>query len=54
MIMLVLFSNLVAVLFREWKGCRPLTQFADRLGAGRADGGDPRDDLRQLPGRQGD
>ena len=23
MIMLVLFSNLVALLFREWKGCRP-------------------------------
>ena len=25
MIMLVLFSNLVALVFREWKGCRPRT-----------------------------
>ena len=32
MIMLVLFSNLVAILFREWKGCRPRTQAAIALG----------------------
>ena len=25
MIMLVLFSNLIAVVFREWKGCRLVT-----------------------------
>ena len=34
MIMLVLFSNLVALLFREWKGCRPLTRGAIALGLG--------------------
>ena len=28
MIMLVLFSNLLAVFFREWKGCRPRTRWA--------------------------
>jgi L-rhamnose-H+ transport protein len=28
MIMLVLFSNLLAVVFREWKGCRPRTAWA--------------------------
>ena len=32
MIMLVLLSNLTAVLFREWKGCRPRTQAAIGLG----------------------
>ncbi|MGO9113094.1 MAG: L-rhamnose/proton symporter RhaT [Thermoguttaceae bacterium] len=32
MIMLVLFSNLVAIVFREWKGCRPRTQAAIGLG----------------------
>ena len=32
MIMLVLFSNLVAVLFREWKGCRVRTASAIALG----------------------
>ena len=32
MIMLVLFSNLVAVLFREWKGCRVRTWLAVALG----------------------
>ncbi len=32
MIMLVLFSNLVAVVFREWKGCRPRTCAAIALG----------------------
>ena len=32
MIMLVLFSNLVAVVFREWKGCRLRTWFAIGLG----------------------
>jgi L-rhamnose-H+ transport protein len=31
MIMLVLFSNLIAVLFREWTGCRRRTQFAIAL-----------------------
>ena len=31
MIMLVLFSNLLAVLFREWKGCRPRTHWAISL-----------------------
>ena len=31
MIMLVLFSNLVAVLFREWKGCRARTRVAIAL-----------------------
>ena len=31
MIMLVLFSNLVGVLFREWKGCRPRTRWRSRL-----------------------
>ena len=25
MIMIVLFSNILAVVFREWKGCRPRT-----------------------------
>jgi len=34
MILLVLFSNLVALLFREWKGCRPLTRWAIALGLG--------------------
>jgi L-rhamnose-H+ transport protein len=32
MIMLVLFSNLVAIAFREWKGCRPRTRTAIALG----------------------
>ena len=32
MIMLVLFSNLVAVAFREWKGCRGRTRLAIALG----------------------
>jgi L-rhamnose-H+ transport protein len=32
MILLVLFSNLVALLFREWKGCRPLTRWSITLG----------------------
>ena len=32
MILLVLFSNLVAVVFREWKGCRVRTWFAIGLG----------------------
>ena len=32
MIMLVLFSNLVAIVFREWKGCRPRTRAAIALG----------------------
>jgi len=32
MIMLVLFSNLVAVVFREWNGCRPRTWFAIGVG----------------------
>ena len=36
MIMLVLFSNLVAVLFREWKGCRGRTSLDHRPGPGRA------------------
>ena len=31
MIMLVLFSNMLAVLFHEWKGCRPRTQAAITL-----------------------
>ena len=31
MIMLVLFSNMLAVLFHEWKGCRPRTQGAITL-----------------------
>jgi L-rhamnose-H+ transport protein len=31
MIMLVLFSNLLAVLFHEWRGCRPRTQWAISL-----------------------
>ena len=31
MIMLVLFSNVIAVLFREWTGCRRWTQFAIAL-----------------------
>lgn len=32
MIVLVLLSNLTAVLFREWQGCRPRTQAAISLG----------------------
>ena len=32
MIMLVLFSNLLAVVFREWKGCRGRTRTAIALG----------------------
>ena len=32
MIMLVLFSNLVAIVFREWTGCRPRTRAAIALG----------------------
>ena len=31
MILLVLFSNLLGVLFREWKGCRPRTRLAITL-----------------------
>lgn len=31
MIMLVLFSNLVGVLLREWRGCRRLTHTTVRL-----------------------
>jgi L-rhamnose-H+ transport protein len=31
MIMLVLFSNLLGVVFREWGGCRPRTRWAIRL-----------------------
>jgi L-rhamnose-H+ transport protein len=34
MIMLVLFSNLVALLFREWKGCRWPTRWTIALGLG--------------------
>lgn len=34
MIMLVLFSNLLAVLFKEWKGCRGRTQALVGLGLG--------------------
>ena len=37
MIMLVLFSNLVGVVFREWKGCRGADLADDRPGAGGAD-----------------
>ena len=48
MIMLVLFSNLVAVVFREWKGCRPRTSFDHRLGPGGPDRVGAGDDLRQL------
>ena len=32
MIMLVLFSNLVAIVFKEWKGCRGRTKTAIGLG----------------------
>jgi L-rhamnose-H+ transport protein len=32
MIMLVLFSNLVAIAFHEWKGCRPRTRTAIAMG----------------------
>ena len=32
MIMLVLFSNLLAVVFKEWKGCRGRTQITVGLG----------------------
>jgi L-rhamnose-H+ transport protein len=32
MTMLVLFSNVLGVLFREWKGCRPRTQLAIGVG----------------------
>jgi hypothetical protein len=32
MVMLVLFSNLVAIVFREWKNCRPRTHTAIGFG----------------------
>jgi L-rhamnose-H+ transport protein len=34
MILLVLFSNLVALVFREWKGCRARTWTAISLAVG--------------------
>jgi L-rhamnose-H+ transport protein len=34
MIMLVLFSNMLGIVFREWKGCRPRTHWALRVALG--------------------
>ena len=50
MIMLVLASNLIAILFREWKGCRHFTRRHGRC-LGRPGRRHPGADLRQLPGR---
>ena len=47
MTMLVLFSNLIAIVLREWKGCRRITQLTIGIGLGDFGRRDPAD-LRQL------